>query len=125
MPQELLNIIWAALGTIITGLAGYAVILFKNWISSKIKDKKLAELLNKVTDIVADAVKEVYQTFVQSLKEAGKFTKEAQAEAKEKAIAIIKTRLTPELKQFVEENFGDIEVWIANQIEVALYNLKN
>ena len=125
MPQEVLNIIYAALGVIITSLAGWGVAIFKNWVSSKIKDKHLAELVTRTFDIITDAVKSVYQTFVESLKAEGKFTKEAQAEAKEKALEIIKSRFTPDIVDYVKENYGDLEAWVNTQIEAVLYNLKN
>lgn len=82
-------------------------------------------MVTQCLNIVVDAVKQIYQEFVEALKKEGKFDAKAQAEAKEKAIAIIKNQLTPELTEFIKENYGDVQEWILNQIEVALYNLKN
>lgn len=125
MPQEILNILLSALGVIVTGLVSWGVVVLTNWLNTKIKDKNLAMLLTKATTIVSDAVKTVYQEFVEALKKDGKFDAEAQAQAKEKALAIIKGQLTDEIKTFIENNFGDVQNWLAEKIEAVLYTLKN
>ncbi len=125
MPQEILNILLSALGVIVTGLVSWGVVVLTNWLNTKIKDKNLAMLLTKATTIVSDAVKTVYQEFVEALKKDGKFDAEAQAQAKEKALAIIKGQLTDEIKTFIESNFGDVQNWLAEKIEAVLYTLKN
>ena len=125
MPQEMMNIIWSVVGIVLTGLASWLVARLTMWINSKAKDKKSAELLTKVVNIVGDAVKQICQQFVDTLKKEGKFTAEAAAEAKTRAITLIKTQLTAELTEFIASNFGDVETYLANQVEVVLYNLKN
>ena len=125
MPQEILNILLSALGVIVTGLVSWGVVVLTNWLNTKIKDKNLAMLLTKATTIVSDAVKTVYQEFVEALKKDGKFDAEAQTQAKEKALAIIKGQLTDEIKTFIENNFGDVQNWLAEKIEAVLYTLKN
>lgn len=82
-------------------------------------------MVTQCLNIVVDSVKQIYQEFVEALKRDGKFDAKAQEEAKARAIAIIKNQLTPELLNFVKTNYGDVNAWIKNQIEVALYNLKN
>ena len=59
------------------------------------------------------------------VKKDGKFDKEAQEEAKRRAICIINGQLTKDMKKFITENFGDIEEWIGKKIEAVIYNLKN
>lgn len=125
MEQSVLNIILAGVSIIVTGLASWGVAIFTNWINSKMKDKKMAALLAQALQIVADAVKLIFQEFVEALKKSGKFDEAAQKEAKEAAIKIIMNKLTPELKEFITANYGDITEWVSNQIEVAIYNFKN
>lgn len=124
MSQEILNILLSALGIIVTGLASFVVAKVTQWINSKIKDKKAAELANGVLTVITNAVKTVYQEFVEALKKEGKFDAEAQKAAKDKALAIIKAGLTAEFTEFISSTFGDIDAYLANQIEVILYNLK-
>ena len=124
MPQEVLNIILSAVSIVITGLASWGVSVLINWMNSKIKDQKLAGYLTTITQIITDAVMNVFQSFVETLKTNGKFDEKAQAEAKQKAIDIIMTQLTPELKDYITNNFGDMKEWISNKIESVIYSLK-
>lgn len=119
------EIIWSAVSIIVTGLVSWLVAAITNWINKKIKNEKLAELLKRCTLIISDVVKAVYQDFVEALKAEGKFTPEKQKEAKDRALAMIQSQLTPELKSFIQESFGDEIAWISNQIEAILYSLKN
>ena len=66
-----------------------------------------------------------FQTYVESLKNSGSFGKEEQAIAFDKAKAIITSELTEELKTFITQNYGDLQKWIANQVEATIYKLKN
>lgn len=125
MNQSVLNIILAGISIIVTGLASWGVAVFTNWINSKMKDKKMASLLAQAMQIVADAVKLIFQEFVEALKKNGKFDEATQKEAKEAATKIIMNKLTPELKEFITANYGDILAWVNDQIEVAIYNFKN
>ncbi len=125
MQQEILNIVLSALGIIVTGLVGWAVAAATAYLNSKLKDKKMAQMLSKILAIVGDAVKSIFQQFVETLKDEGKFNAEAQRKAKEAAMTIINSQLTPELYQFIKDNYGNVEEWLHNQIETAIYNFKN
>ena len=125
MPAELSNIIWTAVGIIVSAAVTWLVGMATVYINRKIKDKKAADFLAKILNIIGDAVKQIFQEFVEVLKKEGKFDEAKQKEAKERALKIIKTQLTPELIEFIKENFGDVEEWLKNQIEVAIYNFKN
>lgn len=124
MSEELLNTVLAALGIIITALASWAGEAIVSLLKQKVRDRKLQSLLEKVTMVVTDSVQAVYQEFVEALKKEGKFDKEAQAEVKEKAIEIINAQLTIAMREFIAENFGDIELWINQKIESVIYELK-
>lgn len=124
MSQEILNILLSALGIIVTGLVGWGVTTLTTWLNSKIKDKKIAQITCTLTTIVSDAVMEVFQCFVETLKKNGKFDTQAQKEAKERAMDIIMNKLTPELKNYISSNFGDIKEWISSKIETTIYSFK-
>lgn len=124
MPQEVLNIILAAVSVIVTGLAGWGVATFTNWISSKMKDKKMAKILSDIFQIITDVVMEIFQTYVEALKKEGKFDAAAQKMAKDRAMEKIMARLSDTMKDYISEHYGDIRNWISEQIEVAIYQLK-
>ena len=125
MSQEVLNIILSGDSIIVTGLASWGGGVLISWMNSKIKDQTLAKHLTTVTQIVTDAVMNVFQSFVETLKANGNFDESAQKEAKERAYAIIMEQMTPELIDYVKDNYGELESWINNKIESVIYTLKS
>lgn len=125
MPQEIMNIIWSALGVIITGLVSFVVTKFTQWINSKIKNDKAAKYLSTIMSLVGDSVKTVYQTYVEALKNENTFTKEAQEKALNDCLTLIKTKCTPDLIEYITENFGDMNEYLKSLIESTIYTLKN
>lgn len=123
--QDFISILWGLLGTILTTLVTFGTTKLIQWMNTKIKDKDIARWSTQITEIVMSAVQSVFQSFVQTLKENGKFDKTAQEEAKNAALEIILKQLTPELKKYIEDNFGDMKTWLGTQIEAAIYQLKN
>ena len=117
-------IFWSAIGTGLTALISWGVSRLIVWLNSKIKDEKMREHANAVIQIVYNAVQAIFQTFVEKLKDDGKFTAEEQAEAKTKCLEIINAQLTPELRDYISANFGDIQAYLSTQIEAVIYQLK-
>lgn len=125
MNQILLNVLAAVTTCIILPLISFLGIKLSQWLSTKIKDEKAQALFTKAIGIVTNAVQVTFQTYVESLKNSGSFGKEEQAIAFDKAKAIITSELTEELKAFITQNYGDLQKWIANQVEATIYKLKN
>jgi hypothetical protein len=119
------NILFSILGTVLTALGSWIVSKLVSLINTKIKDAKLKGYLNLALNAVTNAVKATYQTYVENIKGTEFWTAEAQKKALNNAVNIIKAELGNDVKEFIENNFGDFEIWIKNQIEAALYNLKN
>lgn len=117
-------IFWSIIGTIGTGLASWLTAYVVGLLNQKIKDKKLARWSSELFQIIMSAVQTVFQSFVDTMKKAGKFDEAAQKEAKERAYNIIISQLTPELKTYITDNFGDMKDYLMNQIESMIYNLK-
>lgn len=124
IPQEVLNIIWSAVGVIVTGLISWATTKLIALMNSKIKDTQVKRWATDLTSIIMNSVLTVTQTYVDNLKKENAFTKEAQKEAFDKCLALIQNQLTPELKKYIEDNFGDIQVYLKTQIEAMIKSLK-
>lgn len=124
MPQEILNIIWSAVGIVITGLLSWATTALVGWLNSKIKDTKVKQWATDLTKIIMSSVQTITQTYVDSLKREGAFTEEAQKEAFNKCLTLVKSQLTPELITYIQENFGDMETYLKTQIESMIQSLK-
>lgn len=125
MNQILLNVLAAVTTCIILPLISFLGIKLSQWLSTKIKDEKAQKLFAQATEIVTNAVRSTFQTYVESLKASGGFGKEEQLIALGKAKAIILSEMTTELKDWVTTNYGDLQSWISNQIEASIYKLKN
>ncbi len=122
--EQFYTILWSAVGIILTGLASWLTATGVSFLNQKIKDKKIARWASEVFQIIMNAVQTVFQTYVEELKEKGKFGEEEAKKAKERAYKIITSQLTDELKSYITENFGDMKEYIMNQIEAQIYMLK-
>lgn len=122
--EQFWTILWSCVGIIGTGLATWLVAVITSFFSNKIKDKKVAKWATDITNIVFSAVTSVFQSFVDTMKKQGKWNEEAAKEAKDRAYTIIISELTPELKKYIEDNFGDMKDYIMNLIESTIYQLK-
>lgn len=93
-------------------------------INSKIKNDKIARYLSNATLVVTDAVKATQQEIVDTLKKEGKFDLEAQSVALETTKSKIRQNLTEQTKAFIEENYGNFEMWMETAIHATLFNIK-
>jgi len=118
------TIFWSIIGTVATGLASWLTAYVVGLLNQKIKDKKLARWASELFQIIMSAVQTVFQEFVDTMKKSGKWTEETAKEAKDRAYKIIVSQLTPELKSYITDNFGDMKDYLMNQIEAMIYNLK-
>ena len=125
MPAEAWNIIWSVVGIVATGLVSWATTALVAWLNTKIKNEKAAKWASDLTSIVSNAVLSVTQTFVDTMKKEGKFDAEAAKEAKDKALSIITSQLTPELKDYITANFGDMTEYLGNLVEAMVQSLKS
>ena len=124
MLEQFWPIFWSIIGTIGAGLATWLTTYIVGLLNQKIKDKKLARWSSELFQIIMSAVQTVFQEFVDTMKKAGKFDEAAQKEAKERALNIIMSQLTPELTKYIQDNFGDMKDYLMNQIEAMIYQLK-
>ena len=95
----------------------------------EIKKKNNNETVNKYLDMLNDtitnAVLTTTQTYVESLKKDGIFTKEAQQEAFRKTYDAVMKILTEDAKKCLTESVGDLETYITNKIESEVKLTKN
>ena len=108
-------------------LGGAAVALIKAKIS-QINAASTNDTENKirweVADAIEDAVIAVNQTFVNELKADKLFDKEMQQEAFERALEGTINVLSRETIDFINNTYGDIEVWLTDKIEAAVLRNK-
>lgn len=125
MNEILLNIISIVVTAVVVPLISLLGTKLIQWIGTKVKDEKAATFLSNASKIVLNAVKSVFQTYVDSLKKSGTFDAEAQKTALIKATDIVKSQLSTELIDYIKKNYGDLDVWITTQIEATINTLNN
>lgn len=125
MNEILLNIISIICTSVIIPLITWGGAELIKFIKTKTKNEKATEYLTLATQIVTNAVKVVFQTYVESLKKSGNFSKEAQVEALTKAKNIVLSQIGSDVKEYISSNYGDFNNWLEIQIESTINSLKN
>ena len=125
MNDILLNVLSVVVTSIILPLITYAGARLITYLNSKIKDTNARILLTTATDIVINAVRSVFQTYVDSLKASGSFDAQAQTVALTKAKDIALEQMTDEVKNFIAKNYGSVDAWLTTTIESTINLIKN
>ena len=125
MNEIIINIISVVVTSIVLPLISIAGAKLIQFINSKIKNNKAADLLTTATTIVINAVRSVFQTYVEALKKEGDFNKDAQIIALNKAKDIALTQMTDEVKDYLVTTCGSLDSWLDTKIEATINILKN
>ena len=125
MNEILLNVLSCLVTAVIIPLITLLGSKLIKWISSKIDNEKTSKYITEATTIVLNAVKCVFQTYVEALKKEGSFNKNAQLIALNKAKDIVLAQLSDDIKDCINKNFGNLDTWINTQIEASINTLKN
>lgn len=125
MNEIIINIISVIVTSIVLPLISIAGAKLIQFINTKIKNNKAADLLTTATTIVINAVRSVFQTYVEALKKEGSFNKDAQLIALTKAKDIALTQMTDEVKSYLVATYGNLDSWLDTNIEATINILKN
>lgn len=125
MNDILINVISAVVTTVLLPLITWAGTKLIQYIGTKVKNEKAATLLTTAMTIVLNAVRSVFQTYVESLKASGSFDAEAQKTALTKAKDIALSQLGEDVKGYITTTYGNLDGWLTNQIESTINLLKN
>lgn len=79
--------------------------------------QKLNQYVDKAQEIINNVVLSVSQTYTDSLKQSGDFDKEAQEQAKNKAIEMANKLITEESKNAIIVLYGDFNAFVDVMIE--------
>ncbi len=125
MNEILINIISVVVTSIVLPLLSIAGAKLVQLINSKINNNKAANFLSTATTIIINAVRSVFQTYVEALKKEDKFDEASQKLALLKARDIALNQMTDDVKNYITSTYGDLETWITTQIESTINILKN
>lgn len=92
--------------------------------ATRLENELIRTYLQEATDAVLQAVTYTAQTYVDSLKDQGKFTKDAQVQAFNTAKDVALRLLTEEAKQMITALHGDLTLWLDTKIEQTVKEQK-
>ena len=125
MNQIFINILAAVVTCIILPLISFLGVKLSEWLNTKIKNEKGQALIKKATGIVLNAVRCVFKSYVEALKKSGGFDQKAQIYAFNLAKDIALKQLGDDTKNYIAQNYGDLEEWLNTEIEASINLLKN
>ena len=125
--SEVLNFcLYTVLTVLLPVIAKYAVGLIKTKIKESTvieeatKNENISNLVKDALSDVMDAVLYVNQTFVDTLKAKGEFTKEAWETARKKAYNAALLTISEESKKAITEIYGSFDQWLQLKIESSV-----
>ena len=111
----------------IVPLLGIITVYIVNYIKAKTielntnnTNEILVKYLTMLSDTVCDCVIATNQTYVNSLKQQGKFDAEAQKVAFEMTYKAIIAVLSDDAKTYLTNMYGDLSIYITNMIEAEV-----
>lgn len=125
MNEILINIISVVVTSIVLPLLSIAGAKLVQLINSKINNNKAVNFLSTATTIIINAVRTVFQTYVEALKKEDKFDEASQKLALLKARDIALNQMTDDVKNYITSTYGDLDTWINTNIEATINILKN
>ena len=125
--QQIANACVPVLCLLITAGGAYLVALLRKktaQLQQELDIKTADKYMNMACDAVAQAVTYTAQTFVDTLKAEGAFTKEKQLEAFEKAKSKTLEILGDTVVAALGQIYGDFDVWLNTKIEQVCREIK-
>lgn len=101
----------------LTVIFGWGINKAASIANSYVHNQFVQHCIQNAASAVSNAVSDINQTYVDSLKEQDKFDEEAQKRAFADALATAKRSLTNETILFIKETFGDVDAYLKPMIE--------
>ena len=132
MNEQVLNLLKQIFEVCIIPLLG----VLTTWLITYIRAKKIeskerynldviSQTLDSLEKLVVDCVLATKQTYVDELKKAGKFDREAQLAAFEKTKNAVLDVLSDDTKALLDSAIGDLGIYITQLIEAAVNSTKD
>lgn len=128
----MIDYILTACGIILLAVASYVLVpLIKragtaltDQIEEKTKSDKLAQGVQRASDVVEQVVVAITQTYVDDLKKSGSFDEDAQKQALQMAKEAAAALISSEVQQLISENYNNFTEWLLSAIEAAVAHSK-
>lgn len=119
-------ILYVVLTVIFPVVATYTVNLIKakikesNVITNAAKNENITKIIEGALSDVMDAVLYINQIYVDALKSIGKFDKDAQKNAFNRAYAEALNMISEESQKVIEQVYGSFDKWLMLKIETSV-----
>lgn len=120
MPEILTQTTLGIIGVLLTGLGVFLTYLIHKYI----KSNELKLILTSLTVVVENCVKEVYQTYVEELKDKNMFDEKAQKKALKMCLDKIQSIIPKNIEAWLDKNFTNIKEYLITLIESSIATLK-
>ena len=123
MREFLKDIFLAVLTAAVPMLTAYLVVFIRKAgdnAAANAESVKAKTYITEAAEAIAAAVAATNQTYVDSLKNAGKFDWDAQKEAARKALEACLASISPAAQSFIEAAYGDIREYLTTRIEAEV-----
>ena len=128
MQEFLKEIFLAVITEAVLVLTAYIVVLVRKVgenAAANTENVKAKTYIMEAAEAIAAAVAATNQTYVDALKNAGKFDAEAQKQAAKKALAACLQSISPAAQGFIESAYGDIREYLMTRIEAEVRSQKS
>ena len=123
MNELLSDLLIAVITAAVPVLTAFAITYIKR-VAAETDDVKAQGYITEIADAVSAAVAATSQTYVDALKQAGKFDLEAQKEAAQKALTACLASISPAAQAFIEALYGDLTEYLTTKIEAEVRRQK-
>lgn len=128
MDQNLINQLFQVCLIPMLGALTTFIVIWIKAKSAELQKKTNNDILNKyvqmVTDTITNCVIATNQTYVNSLKEQGKFDEAAQKEAFQRTYQAVLLILSDDAKEYLNNAFGDLNKYLQEKIESTVNNYR-
>lgn len=128
MQEFLKELFFAVITAAVPVLTAYIVVLIRKVgenAAANTESIQAKTYIMEAAEAIAAAVAATNQTYVDALKNAGKFDAEAQKQAAQKALAACLQSISPAAQEFIERAYGDIREYLTTRIEAEVRKQKN
>lgn len=128
MDQNLINQLFQVCLIPMLGALTTFIVIWIKAKSTELQKKINNDILNKyvqmATDTITNCVIATNQTYVNSLKEQGKFDEAAQKEAFQRTYQAVLLILSDDAKEYLNNAFGDLNKYLQEKIESTVNNYR-
>ena len=128
MMEFLKELFFVVVTAAVPVLTAYIIVLIRKVgdnAAANAESTKAKTYITEATEAIATAVAATNQTYVDALKNAGKFDGAAQKEAAQKALEACLLSISPAAQEFIEAAYGDIKKYLTTRIEAEVRKQKN